>query len=62
MSQNLFSLKKKKKESNKENKNKEDDEMSSDIQSAVEIISMNFYENLDFVVAGIKIGSTKVER
>jgi hypothetical protein len=61
MSQNLFSLKKKKRENNKENKSKEDEEMSNDIQSAVEIISMNYYENIDYVVTGMKIGNSQVD-
>lgn len=62
MSQNLFSLKKKKRENNKENKIKDDEEMSSDIQSAVEIISMNYYGNIDFMVEGMKIGNSHIER
>jgi hypothetical protein len=61
MSQNLFSLKKKKRENNKENKIKDDEEMNNDVQSAVEIISMNYYENIDYIVEGMKIGNSLIE-
>ena len=62
MSQNLFSLKKKKRENNKENKIKDDEEMSNDIQSAIEIISMNYYGNIDYMVEGMKIANSHIER
>jgi len=58
----IFSLNKGKKGNNKENKTKEEEDIQTDVSITAEIISMNFSENLNYVVEGININNVLVEK
>lgn len=59
--QNPFS-RRKQKQLNKENKQKEEEEMSVDNNFTCEIMQANFYPSLNFVIDGMKIKNTPIER
>ncbi len=60
-SNNLFS-KKKNKENNKENKKKQEEEMNNETGYSIDVIPMNYKENLDYIVGGIKLKNSLIER
>lgn len=54
--------KRKRKEKNKENKKKEEEEMNLDNNFSIEVTPMNYSENLDFIISGLKIKNSTIER
>ncbi len=56
-------LQRKKKRENKENRIREEESIRSlETGLGIETITMNYYENLDLVVAGMKIDGSDIER
>jgi hypothetical protein len=54
--------KRKRKEKNKENKKKEEEEMNLDNNFSIEVTPMNYSENLDFIISGLKIKNSSIDR
>jgi hypothetical protein len=59
MSNQNNSIRRRTKENDKENKPKEEEEKN---EFTIEIIPMNYSENLDYVIQGMKINQTEIER
>jgi len=54
--------KRKRKEKNKENKKKEEEDMNLDNNFSIEVTPMNYGENLDFIISGLKIKNSSIDR